>query len=37
MIIEFIDPNTLRMENAIPGDERPNSFSDTIAPSRISP
>jgi hypothetical protein len=36
-IIEFIDPNTLRMENAMPGADRPTSFSDTVTLSRVTP
>lgn len=33
-IFEFIDDNTLRMENNSPGDSRPSSFSDYIVMQR---
>ena len=36
-IIEFTDSNTLRMENADPGDPRPISFSDFAVLTRVIP
>jgi hypothetical protein len=33
-ILEFVDENTIRIENSIAGDERPTAFSDVITLTR---